>query len=177
MEEDRFINILKQALEMEEEGYDFYVKTSGETTNPLGKAAFKSLAEDELDHIKVIKEFYSHLCGGKACPDIDKLAKAHSAADIKRAVRETVNNYKGKIDVTSDDIKAYGFAMDLENNSLHLYKDTLRKIKGDEESEKLLNFLINEESEHFNLLQSTSEYLSNPADWFLKEERPIVEGG
>jgi len=175
---DNLKDALKKALDMEEEGHDFYVKTAKKTTNPLGKATFTALAEDEIDHIKAIKAFYAHICGQKSvCLNIKELIQEHAAMHKKSVFKKAMKDFKDKIDVATDDIKAYKFAMDIENNGLKVYKHMLDTAGGDKELEEMLKFLIGEESTHYNLLQSTYEYLSDPGAWFLKEEKPIVEGG
>jgi hypothetical protein len=40
-----------------------------------------------------------------------------------------------------------------------------------------LKRLVEEEKEHLQLLQNTHSYLKNSGDWFLWEEKGLLDGG
>ncbi|MEE9524539.1 MAG: ferritin family protein [Thermodesulfovibrionales bacterium] len=46
---------IKIAMEMEKEGYDYYVKTANETDNEKEKALFERLAYEEDKHFKILE--------------------------------------------------------------------------------------------------------------------------
>ncbi|HLA48792.1 MAG TPA: ferritin family protein, partial [Nitrospinota bacterium] len=58
------LEILKQAMESEKEGYEFYIQASTITKDPKGKEMFKYLARDETDHFKILEDAYNRLKGG-----------------------------------------------------------------------------------------------------------------
>jgi rubrerythrin len=79
------------------------------------------------------------------------------------------------ISADADELKAYEIAMEMENAGYDFYKKMLASAE-DEDVKELYRFLISEEETHFELVSSTHQYLKDPAAWFAKEEKPIVEG-
>ena len=81
----------------------------------------------------------------------------------------------GNVSADTDELEAYRIAMELENKGYDFYKKTLESVS-DPAVKELYKFLLSEEEAHHDLLSSTYEYLKNPAAWFAKDEKPIVEG-
>jgi hypothetical protein len=43
-------------------------------------------------------------------------------------------------------------------------------------AEKLYQFMMDQENQHYVLLKETHDYLASPEDWHLREEKPLFEG-
>jgi len=71
--------------------------------------------------------------------------------------------------------KAYEVAMELENSGYKYYESMLAEVK-EVTLKELLKFLLQEETRHHDLLQSTYTYLTDPANWFMKEEGGFPQG-
>lgn len=56
------VEAIKMAMEKEKRSHQFYVKASSVVTNPATKAMFKSLAEEELRHLRSLEAFYEEEC-------------------------------------------------------------------------------------------------------------------
>lgn len=52
------VEAVKTAMEKEKISHQFYVKASSVATNPATKAMFKSLAEEELNHLHRLEALY-----------------------------------------------------------------------------------------------------------------------
>lgn len=171
---EKFLDMLRQAIEAEKEGYKVYADTCVKMTDELTKKTFQALAEDEKRHIKALNEFYKSHCQAKLCPSVKELfKKSHNQA------RKTIFSKHLKIiKVLKPDakaLKAYDLAMELEKEGYDLYFNALKEAKTEDEK-KLLDFLIEEENAHYKLLEENKEFMENPEEWFLKQEKPIVEG-
>jgi rubrerythrin len=66
--------------------------------------------------------------------------------------------------------------MQMEKEVKEFYKKTLSHAKTDKEK-KLLEGLIKEEEQHYAIFANTYQFLSDTGNWFMWEERGIVEGG
>ena len=64
-------DVLKIALEMEDEGYRTYTAGAKSIKNSLGRRMLERLAQDEISHMKRIKEVYQVLDGKKDWSNID----------------------------------------------------------------------------------------------------------
>lgn len=168
----------KMAIELEEKGYEFYVKTAGKTNNPLASSTLKSLAERELVHIDKIKEFYGSITGENKLP-ADWIKKAGFSPKreelLKPILLKLSKSLDKKFEKEEDTNEAYMIAEGLERDSYNLY-DRMSKEGKDEVTVKFFAALAQEEREHFAILDETLQYLNRPGDWFREKERWIVEG-
>ena len=168
----------KLSIELEKKGYDFYVYTAANTTNPLAAATLNSLADRELEHLVRIKEFYLDITGAKKL-QADWLKGIDLFPSKKELLTQIINKLRDSLDKkfeTQEDINdLYIIAEGLERDSYNLYT----KITGessDETTKKLYSALAKEEQEHFDILDESMQYLNRPGDWFKEQERWIVEG-
>ena len=61
MDRSEMEKVLKESLALEQKGYKWYSEGAEKITNSLGRRMLKRLADDELTHIKRIKEIYESL--------------------------------------------------------------------------------------------------------------------
>ncbi len=165
----------KTAIGMEEEGYSIYMKAAAKSTNPLGSATLKAIAEKELLHKKAIEDFYSGLTG----TSVEKISFADAQLWSSKLRSEILKSIKDSLDKLSgsdeDLLKAYEISMVMEKKGYDFY-DKIAKTTDNENAKQLFSFLAKEENSHYELLQETHLYLSDPSEWFHKEERWLVEG-
>ena len=166
------------AIQMEEKGQKFYEKQSSSAQNPLGKKTFEALARDEIDHINAIKSYYENLDNtGNSISVESILKKIPKQRAVNEIFQHPVKELNMRIDeVSTDDKEAYKFAMEFENDGFNFYKRYWKETQN-ADIKKLLEFLMNEEKSHYNLLQSTYLYLNEPAEWFNLQEPTMFEGG
>lgn len=170
------LEALKFAIKFEKDGYNFYTKASKKTKNLVGKEMFKYIAEEEKRHVEKVKSIYEKLKKSDEWPKAGK-----KSAGKKEAVGfETIfTRVKGEIvkilKVDSGDVEALKIAKEMEVEGYKFYQE--RAEQTDNPLEKAFyKQLVKEESKHYEILENTYEYLSNPADWFSNKERPIYEG-
>ncbi len=176
-QDKNLIKMLKTALQMEEKGYKIYTQTTARTKSPLVKKIFATLSKDEIFHIKAIKKFYNQILKPLVKVNIQDILKQKSKETDKRKIFGlAVKKLEKKILLTKDDHHAYKFALGFETKGYEFYHKALNAAK-EEATIKLLTFLTKQENEHYRFLEETYEYLTHPALWFTKEEKPIYEGG
>lgn len=176
MKNKKLEETLKKALEIEEKGYKFYKDAGEKTKNDITKKTFSFLADQEILHIENIKNFYNTLRQKGTFPSFslsDLKGKRDSELSIFSKSIEELNE---KIKPSDDDKKACEFAMEFENNGYNYYRDMLKKAK-DENLKKLLNFLLEEESSHYDSINSLYVYLTDSHNWFMYEEGSFPQGG
>ncbi len=81
-----------------------------------------------------------------------------------------------RIAVNPDEMEVLRIGMDMELESIKFYQTALEKSKDDHQKAFLVR-LVEEEKEHHQLLQNTHSYLKNSEDWFLWEEKGLLDGG
>ena len=168
-----FSKAISLAIKLEEDGIDFYQKGSEKTFHPLGKKMFLSFAEDEKRHLTALKEILANL----KFSDFSRFFQEKRPREkIKTVFGEIKNEIKEKIAANPDELEALKIGMDMESKSVEFYQGALGKTQ-DSYQKDFFRRLIEEEKEHYQLLQNTYSYLKDSGDWFLWEEKALLNGG
>jgi rubrerythrin len=162
------MDALEIAMKMETDAITFYTEAARKTTYPAGKKMFQTITEDEKRHLELI----SQLIKGLKITQRD----VSPMKNVKTVFEAMKNEMMKKVEATSDELEAFKIAMQMEKEGKEFYKKTLAHAKTDKEIE-LLKRLIKEEEQHFDIFANTYEFLSDTGNWFMWEERGIVEGG
>jgi len=167
---------LKLAIKTEEDGRSMYLKAAEQVTNPLAKATMNQLAKEELVHIEVIKRFYASVKGGGKV-ELNKAMKSAMNYELRmKTIFETARSLMDKTVKTDPNVQAvYNAALIFEEKGADMYKTLAGKTQ-DPTAKKIYQFLFEQESEHFRLLQEGLNYLEHPDQWFLESEKPHFEG-
>ncbi len=165
---------LAASLEMEKEGYDFYLKTAEKSIDKMTKDVFSFLAAEELKHIESIKKFYEAEVSGEKV-DFERMI---GDIDIKQAHEAIAKLFEGldeKAPTDKKDLDAYKFARDFELNGEKFYRKAAEE-SSDENVKRLFEFLVEEERRHFKMIDDSLSYLENPEEWFHRLEGWHTEG-
>lgn len=168
--QNNVLNALSQAIQMEIEGKEFYLKASAESGNELGKKLLESLAYEEDDHRRRFAEIYDGLKKKNFWPD-----KAPPKKEKRVTLRSLLGDYADVPGVGQREIDAVKVGMSLEDKTYDFY--TRRAEIADSESEKeFYRAIAAEESRHKLVLLDYYEYLRDPGSWFVKKEHPSLDG-
>jgi len=168
-----FSNVIRTAIKMEEDGIDFYQGVAEKVSYLLGKKMFLSFAEDEKKHLTVLKNILTNL----KFSDFDRFFQEKTPREkIKTIFGGVKSETEEKIATNADEFKALKIGMDMELKSIQFYQDALERTP-DSHQRAFFTRLIEEEKEHYQLLQNTHSYLKDSGDWFLWEEKALLDGG
>lgn len=161
--------IVKTAIRLEEDGVKFYLDVAKRSKNEMVQSMFKSLAEEELRHIKWIQENF---------PGADQAKQFNEDlySNLKKVFTDIPASLKDEATGTGDDIKAVKIAIDMENKSAQIYSEWVNK-SDDETIKDMFKALAETEKGHRKLLENTLEFLQHPEDWYMQEERWSFDGG
>ena len=164
---------IKTAIKLEEDGMDFYEKSAGKTSHPFGKKMFLSFAEDEKRHLAVLKD----IMADPKFSDFNPFFESDRPRQkIRTVFGEVKDEIKERLAANPDELEALKIGMDMESKSVEFYRGALEKTQ-DPHQKTFFTRLIEEEEEHYHLLQNTHSYLNASGDWFLWEERGLLDGG
>jgi rubrerythrin len=162
------MDALEMAMKMETDAIMFYTEAARKTKYPAGKKMFQAITEDEKRHLEMISQL------------IKGLAVTHKDVSPMKNVKTVFESLKAelmqKVEATDDELEAFKIAMQMEKEGKDFYQKTLSHAKTDKER-KLLEGLIAEEEQHYAIFANTYQFLSDTGNWFMWEERGIVEGG
>lgn len=166
--EDIISQVLDTALQNELRGREILLEARENVENPLAKATFEFLANEEMKHIDAIKTFAAGL-------SIDPQAlAAFDPAEAKERIYSIFERFKVAFEaVAATDeprMEAYRVALDMERRGHNFYKRAAEQ-SADENARALYAFLASEEIKHFELIQDTHDFLQQPDALLAIEER------
>jgi rubrerythrin len=174
MNEKERLNALEVALNNEMREREFYLKNAERTKNPLGKAMFKQIGDDELEHYERLKQLQEKWKKQEKWPETVPLKVKDTI------VKDILSGFIKKVDKTSigdaDDLEAVRTAIDFEAKGAKYYAN-LRDTVSDPKEKQFFDLLSRIENEHYLSLKDTEEYLTDPASWYRKVEHHTLDGG
>lgn len=164
--------VLETAIANEIEGRNILIKGKDTAETPLAKATFQFLADEELKHIELIKDFSKTLAGVKPW-DSEKLEELNlsEAGSQIRSIFERFATQFEEVNTADDErLEIYRVAMDMERRGYEFYSKAAESAE-DPRAKELYAFLASEEQRHFQMIQDTHDFLEQPDGLLAMEER------
>ncbi|HNR11911.1 MAG TPA: ferritin family protein [Thermodesulfobacteriota bacterium] len=174
MNEENRLNSLEVALNNELKERAFYLNHSQRTSNPVGKAMFQQIADEELEHYERLKQLHDLWQQQKKWPETVPLqVKNTNVKDVlKNMLKQSDSMPKGE----DDDLQAIQTAIEFEARGAAFYAE-LRDSVADPQEKQFFNLLATIENEHYLSLKDTEEFLTDPVSWYRIKEHHHLDGG
>jgi len=173
-EQDKTAAALQNAIQMEKDGKKFYLNASQESSNELGKALLKSLADEEDIHRQKFEEIYEAIRSQKAWPKTD--FQPDGGRNLRTIFIQIGERLGSAIKAPATELDAVQTAMNLESKTYDFYKTQSEKATYEVER-GFYEALAIQEKEHHLILLDYYEYLKDPAAWFVSKEHPSLDAG
>ena len=165
MGERKFLNALEVALRNEMKEREFYLKNAERTKNPLGRAMFQQIADEEVEHFERLKELHEKWKSEGKWPATIPLEVRHTV--VRNILSDLIERIDKMVQTDEDELQAIRTAIDFEAKGVSHYRK-LRDEATDPKVKQFFDLLASIEHEHYLSLKETEEYLTDPASWFLK---------
>lgn len=173
MNEKERLNALEVALKNEMVEREFYLKNAERTKNPLGKAMFKQIGDEELEHYERLKQLHEKWTKQEKWPETVPLKVKDT--DIKAVLNGLGKKPGGTGGGDADDLAAIRKALDFEAKGVKFYAN-LRDSVTDPREKQFFDLLSKIEQEHYLSLKDSEEYFIDPASWYRKMEHHTLDG-
>jgi rubrerythrin len=173
-EQEKTLEALQTALEMEIDGKECYLQASKESKNEVGSKLLASLAKEEDNHRRRFAEIYEAMRKKKDWPIVR--LEPERVKKLRQLFNQTCELVGVNVSGNSTELDAIKTSIDKEKKSYDFYGRQSQSAKYETERDFFKN-LAAEEKEHELILLDYYEYLSNPAAWFLKSEHHSLDGG
>ncbi len=173
-EQDKTLEALQIAIQMEIDGKEYYLKASQQSSNELGKKLLESLAGEEDTHRQKFEEIYNAIQGKRAWPTTD--FQPDGGKRLRTIFAKATEEMGSNIKAPATELDAVQTAMDMENKTYDFYRSQGKNANYDAERD-FYETISAEEREHHLILLDYYEYLKDPAGWFVKTEHPSLDGG
>ncbi len=174
IEQDKTLEALQIAIQMEIDGKEYYLTASKESSNELGKKLLQSLAAEEDIHRQKFEEIYNAIRSRKAWPVSD--FQPDGGKRLRTIFAKTTEEIDSNIESLATELDAVQTALSMENKTYDFYKSQGGSATYDAER-NFYETLAAEEREHHLILLDYFEYLKDPAGWFVSKEHPSLDGG
>ena len=173
MKEEKSLKAIDVALNNELLERDFYYMHAERTKNPVGKAMFKRIGDDELEHYEMLKQLHEKWTKEGKWPETVPLEVQDTK--IKDVLKDVMKKVEKKTQTDSDDLEAIRTAIDFEYKGVQFYKD-LADMVSDPKEKQFFLLLSGIEKEHALSLQDAEEYFTDPESYFRKMEHHSLDG-
>jgi rubrerythrin len=171
MAKDPRMDALELALKNETTERKFYLDNAARTNNPLGKAMFIQIADDELEHYERLKEIHKIWSEKGKWPEALTVTKTKVRGILKDLKAKPLEGAKAD----AGDLNAVQTAIEFEANGAAFYA-ALRDQCSDPKERAFFNLLADIEHEHYVSLLDAEEFLRDPEGWYRRTERHSLDG-
>ncbi|MFA5315942.1 MAG: ferritin family protein [Dehalococcoidales bacterium] len=173
-EQQKTLDVIKTAIQMEIDGKAFYLKAAGSSGNDLGKKLFTSLAAEEDGHRQLFETIYNSISARQKWPETG-LHKDQTQG-IRTLLAQATEQMGTGVKAAQTELDAVQTAMSLEDKTFDYYR-----VNGDKATypaeKDLYRKLAAQEADHKLILADYYEYLVNPAAYFVQKEHHSLDGG
>lgn len=174
MNEKERLNALEIALNNEMRERAFYLRHAARTKNPVGKAMFKQIGDEELEHYERLKELHAKWEKQEKWPETVPLQVKDTI--VKDLLMDSVKSVDVKSGGEDDDLEAIRIAIEFEANGAKSYAKLSDSVKNPKEKE-FFSLLARIENEHYLSLKDVEEFLTDPESYYQRTEHHGLDGG
>ncbi|MBI5634218.1 MAG: ferritin family protein [Nitrospirae bacterium] len=155
------------AIKMETDAIAFYEEAADKASHPFGKEMLRGFVKDEKRHLAMLQCLFNGL-------DIQEIF-FRPKETIKTVFSNLKDQMMERVEALPSEMEAIKIALQMETEGFHFYGKAAANAPSQKEKE-LFERLVVEENDHFSILNETYEFLDNTGQWYMYEERGIVEG-
>lgn len=147
---------LEEAIQFEMDGREFFLKAAARAKSYFAKLIFETIAEEELGHIKRVKDIYDR----SATSEIKTFSPSVlQSSNLENVFQEAKKRIDRDFIVNVDEVEAIRLGIELEIKGHEFYN----RLAGEATSEFEKSFyhqLAQEESHHFSILHQVEETMT-----------------
>lgn len=163
------MNAVEIAIRMETDAISFYKEAATRVKNIAGQRLFLSIVEDEKRHLELLTDLFKGL-------NVSLKDQGMLLPDIKTVFEELKDEMMKRVEATADELDAFKVAMEMESEGVAFYNKAASETTSPDEK-LLFGRLIEEEKKHYTVFSNTYSFIKDTGNWFLWEERGMLDGG
>jgi rubrerythrin len=153
------------AMQMEQDGRDYYEEMASKTKIPALKKILTGLADDERRHYQIFKNLRE-----QHSDQVSQLSeKSTTIMSDAKNIFEQLSGDEVEVDTAGDAIEVWEHAQKIEKKSEDFYREKAGVVP-DKTAKDLLNKIADEEHKHWALIESVMQFLHRPDRWLEDAE-------
>jgi len=162
------LDVLRNAIEMELEGKDFFERAIGIVKHQRAKDTFSGLVKQEQRHVEVLGAELARLERGKDWLSLNQLETSGESYPKLSVFRDKAIK-RIKIDPGTGELDVLGLGIEIERKSIKYYEDAGRAVR-DGNAREMFAWLVKEESGHLAILTAEYDYRSKSGYYYDNAE-------
>ena len=154
-------DVVKTAIQMEQDGYSFYKKAASQTSSDMGRTLFETLANDELLHLDIFQKLFENTISKNEWNELVKSSKKYANIPVFPKDLKTDTD----INPDANELDALRIAMDSEKVAIEYYAKIQDEIQ-ETEIKDIIDEIINQEKNHYQLLEEEFNHINTTGFWF-----------
>ena len=156
--------ILRNAIQMEEDGKEFFSQMAKRAKHPSARDMYMSLVKQEERHIEVLTEQLARLEAGREW--VSPSSVRHGPAPVPKVSVFGKEERKGlMVDPGAGELDVIRLGMEIEKRSIEYYRRAGAEISG-AKARQVFNWLVGEEAGHLAILQAEYDNRSRSGFYF-----------
>lgn len=155
------------AIKMETDAIAFYEESANKAHHAFGREMFRGFVKDEKRHLAMLQNIF------KGMGLTENFASPRE--EIKTVFSMLKDQMMQRAEAIQGELDAIKIALEMEKEGFHFYQTAAANAPTSDEK-KLFERLVIEENDHYSILNETYEFLDNTGQWFMYEERGVIEG-
>jgi rubrerythrin len=147
--------ILRNAVEMEIQGKEFYERGAEKMRNQRGKEMFLSLVKQERVHVDILEDQLNRFVHDKVWLSLKQLKSGAPATKI--SVFQDKDIKKIEIGPNAGELDVIKLGMEVEKKSVEYYRAAGNDLQ-DKNAKDIFNWLVAQEAGHLTILQAEYDY-------------------
>ncbi len=147
------MNLYEYAIKMEIDGEKYYRDQAAKNEGHPISRVFLILAKAEEKHADLLRR-RKDLTAETVLPD----------QEAEKNIFNAMADFKADVTSIPRQLDVYRLALEVEQKSIELYKKMLAEADN-EQDKKLLRFLVEQETDHYNLFDSLLTLVERPEEW------------
>lgn len=157
------LKALQEGMRLEQEGLAFYREAAKRTTSVKGQHLFRSLAQDESMHQRLIQRQIDHLSAKGRWREIPQ-AKGEKADLSQPVFPQGREGLEQAVKADATEAEALILALEFETKGYEMYRREAEAVT-DPAAREMYEFLATQERAHFDLLMANYESMVHYGGW------------
>jgi len=172
-EQDKVLEALRMAMQMEKDGQTCYLEASRQSRNRLGKRLLKSIAAETDIHRQKFQKIYESVRARAGWPNVP--LKLNTGTQLRADFEKTCVAIGTAVEAQPEELESLQTALTHKDRMYNFYVQQASRAASPAEGD-LYGALAQEERAHYLVLLDYFEYLKDPAAWFTLKERHTLDG-
>ncbi len=161
MSNEEVKDLIKTAIQMEKDGFEFYTKAAAQTTSDMGSQLFSSIARDEQVHLRTFQKMFEEEMPEEEYKAVERTATKYTELPV---FPKDLAQVEGASPDTNE-TDALVLAMDSEKHAIEFYQG-IKEGLTDVEAQRIVDMIITQEKNHYLLLSEELNHINTTGYWY-----------